>query len=158
MASAREEGIIKIEVADASEANTILIGKYNTYTHFPDAAKTNLTLAPVLPFGVGRTLKEDDYVQVYCKGLAADTLDYDDMNDCVFIPITRKILPTGQIIEDVLEVNDMELSAAPSTVAAAWVKILEYQIPAQQEVKLGQRYPADAVNSHVLIIPMDDTA
>lgn len=114
--------------------------------------------APVLPFAVGRILKEDDIISISEKAIAADTLDYDDMNDCVSIPITRLIKPTGQIIEDILEVNDMELSAAPTTVAAKWVEILKYSIPAQQEIKLGQRYPADAPNSHILIIPMDDTA
>ena len=157
MAAAREEGIIKIEVSDASEANIIRIQRWNTYTDFPAAVKTDLIKAPVLPYGIGRALYEDDYVKVYLKALAADTLDYDDMNDSVRIPITRKIIPTGQIIEDILEVNDMELAAAPTTVAGSWVEILSYQVPAQQVIKLGQKYPADAPNSHICVIPMDDT-
>ena len=142
---------------DASEGIIERVQRYNTYTQFPAAVKTNLTLAPVLPYGVGGTLVQDDIIRVSLKGLAADTLDYDDMNDSVVIPITRKILRTGQVIEDILECNDMELAAAPTSVAGSYVTILEYTIPAQQEVKLGQKYPADAPNSHICIIPMDDT-
>lgn len=157
MAAVREEGIVKLEVMDASEATITRVGRWNSYTAMPDAAKTNLVLAPVLPYGAGGTLVEDDKIIVSLNALAADTLDYDDMNDTINIPITRKIIPTGQIIEDVLEINDMELAAAPTTVAGAWVRFMEYEVPAQQQIKLGQKYPADAPNSHILIIPMDDT-
>lgn len=147
-----------MEIKDASEATITRVQRWNTYMSFPAASKANLVLAPVLPYGIGRTLVEDDILSISLSGVAADTLGYDDMNDSVFIPITRKILVTGQIIEDVLEVNDMELAAAPTSVAGKWVEILKYTVPAQQQIKLGQKYPADAPNSHVCIIPMDDTA
>jgi len=157
MGAQREEGIIKMELKDSSEATIIRVQRWRTNTAFPDAAKTDLSKAPVLPYGVGRTLKEDDIISISLKADAVDTLDYADMNDCVNIPITRKILPTKQIIEDVLECNDMKLASAPTTVVGEWVEILKYRIPAQQEVKLGQLYPAEAPNSHILIIPMDDS-
>ena len=83
MAAAREEGLLKLVITDPREDLTLVVKSFRTQYDFPDAAKTNLTLAPYLPYNAGgRTLKKDWKIQVQMKSDAADTLDDTDMADC----------------------------------------------------------------------------
>jgi len=160
MASAREEGHIKLVVTDPNENIERDLGQWYTAMHFPDACKTDLTKAPYVPFKLGGvTLQEDSKLLIYMKSDATDTLDYDDMTSHVNIPVTLYHLTTGHVEYKNLGVSDVKLSSAPTVTAGTWVKIGEYSVPKRMLMHIGMPMgTSDNPNSRLLIIPMDDTA
>jgi len=160
MAAAREEGKIKIVVTDPNENVERELGQYYTAMHFPDAAKTDLTKAPYIPFKLGGvTLAEDSKILIYMNSDADDTLDYDDMTDTVNIPVTLYHLTTGHVEYKNLTVDDVKLSSAPAVTSGSWVKVAEYSVPKRMLCHIGMPTgTANNPNSRLLFIPMDDTA
>lgn len=159
MAAAREEGVIKIFAEDYLAHNKVSLFEGRTSVSFPDAAKTNLTLAPHIPFAKGGVMMlPQTYFRVYLYADAADTLDEGDMLDCVQIPITLIKNDTGAKEEVILDVNAVKLAASPTTVASVDIKILEYQVPYGYHAFFGIAASEDSLQSRLLIVPMDDTA
>lgn len=160
MAAGREEGLIKLVATDPNEQVERDLGQWRTEMHFPDAAKTDLSLAPYIGFKHGNiTLLEDSKLIIYMNAAASDTLDYDDMTSHVNIPVTIYHRTTRHAEQKNLQVADIKLSAAPTTVAGSWVKIGEYTVPKRCIMWLGMPTgTASNPNSRLLIIPMDDTA
>ena len=159
MASAREEGVIKIFAEDYLAHNKVHLFSGRTNSSFPDAAKTNLTLAPHIPFAKGGVMMlPQTYLRVYLYADAADTLDEADMLDAVQIPITLIKNDTGAKEEVLLNVGDVGLATDATTVASTDIKILEYQIPYGYHAFFGIAASEDSLQSRLLIIPMDDTA
>jgi hypothetical protein len=160
MAAAREEGLIKLVLTDPNSDVEKALGQWRTSMHFPDAAKTNLSLAPYIPFGMGRTiLREDSKIKVYMYADAADTFDYTDMTEHVNIPVTIYNLTTGHVEYKNLQVADVDLAADPTTIATTWVLVAEYSVPKRCMLAMGQPFgSSDNPNSRFIFIPMDDTA
>ena len=66
---------------------------------------------------------------------------------------------TKQFSYEELKIDDNATGKVDSTVDTTnYITIFEYTIPAGIRVKLGQPSPVEAPNSHILLIPMDDTA
>ena len=159
MAAAREEGVVKIFAEDYNARNKVLLFQGRTQIVFPDAAKTNLTLAPHIPFGTGNVkMKAQSYLRIYLYADAADTLDEADMTDCVQIPVTLVKNDTGKVENHLLSSTDVGLATDATTVASTDIKILEYQIPYGYTGYFGIAASEDSLQSRLLVIPMDDTA
>ena len=159
MAAAREEGIVKIFAEDYNARNKVLLFQGRSQVMFPDAAKTNLTLAPHIPFGTGNVaMKAQSYLRIYLYADAADTLDAADMKDCVQVPITLIKNDTGAIEHHILGSSDVMLATDATTVASTDIKVAEYQIPYGYTGYFGIPSSEDALMSRLLFVPMDDTA
>lgn len=158
MAAAREEGIVKVFAEDYNARNKVSLFVGRTNIVFPDASKTNLSLAPHIPFGEGNVrIKSQSYLRIYLEADAADTLDYTDMKDCVQIPLTLIKDDTKTVEKHLLQIGDIELSSDPTTVASTDIKVGEYQIPVGYTGYFGIPASEDSLMSRLVFIPMDDT-
>ena len=130
MTSVREEGVVKFFAEDYNARKKVLLFQGRSQIVFPDAAKTNLSLAPHVPFGTANVkLTAQSYLRVYLYADAADTLDKADMKACVQIPLTLIKNATGELEEHLLSSSDVMLSTDATTVADTDIKVAEYQIP-----------------------------
>ena len=158
MTAVREEGIVKFFAEDYNARKKVLLFQGRTNIVFPDAAKTNLSLAPHVPFATANVrMTSQSYLRIYLYADAADTLDKADMLACVQIPLTLIKNATGELEEHLLSSSDVMLATDATTVASVDIKVAEYQIPYGYTAYLGIPASEDSLRSRLLFIPMDDT-
>lgn len=106
------------------------------------AVLTNPEQMPKVKKGLSTILREDDKLIVQVKSAADDTLDDDTVIWHVRIPVTFKNKRTGVVYEKTLYDGDFTklfpVSTGTKTLeAGVWFDALEYDIPAQSEIKIG---------------------
>ena len=80
-----------------------------------------------------------DKLVIKIKPNAALTADKDDDNIVARIPVTFRNTRSGVVYEKTLYINDFtdKINADITLAADIWYTFLEYQLPAQTELKLG---------------------
>jgi hypothetical protein len=164
MASAREEGIVEIVLADAGEEINTRVKKYNTSVDFPAAAVTTPSERPFLEYGIGRAVNEDEYVKLYFTSKATDAVVGADSH--ISIPVTTMNLTTESISSGVLTDEDFDVlndagAAGVTCTAGVRTYLGKYRVPSKTILKLGNYTSKDSLdksNGRVLIVLYDDTA
>jgi hypothetical protein len=133
------------------EGNYALFNPTNASAAANPSFEDDMQKMPILPKGVGGVLREDDYLLLEAKDSGSTQSQITTDHQTLRVPVTVRNRRTGIVTERILTPSDFTITtdfASADMSATYWREIAYWQVPAQNEVKLGV---AIAHNSRILI-------
>lgn len=140
-------------VAELLEKHSSEFGITNGATGVTATFETDAQKMPKVKKPLSTILRQDDKLLIRGRADADVTVDIDDDKWSLRIPVTFKNVRTGVIYEKTLTTADFteKITADMTMEDSVWYDMLEYNIPAQSQLKLGHSIQDVRVDSAIYI-------